>query len=106
VRIHLVVNVSRVCKYTSQVEGQKKEMPQPVVIEGEEEWEVKKIINKRWVQGKEKYLVQWKGCTAKENTWESKENLKNAMNLVEEFEKEYVCNGRVVEATALPHSML
>jgi len=58
VRIHLVVNVSRVCKYTSQVEGQKKEMPQPVVIEGEEEWEVKKIINKRWVQGKEKYLVR------------------------------------------------
>jgi len=37
VKIHLVVNVSRVRRYTSQVEGQKKEMPQPVVIEGEEE---------------------------------------------------------------------
>jgi len=31
------------------VEGQKKEMPQPVVIKGEEEWEVEKIINKRQV---------------------------------------------------------
>jgi len=39
------------------VEGQKKEMPQPVVIEGEEEWEVEKIMNKRWVRGKDKYLV-------------------------------------------------
>ena len=37
IKIHPVVNVSRVQRYTSQVEGQKKEIPQPVVIEGEEE---------------------------------------------------------------------
>ena len=37
VRIHSVVNVSRVRRYKSQVEGQRKEAPQPVVIEGEEE---------------------------------------------------------------------
>jgi len=49
IKIHPVVNVSRVRRYTSQVEGQKKEMPQPVVIEGEEEWEVEKIMNKRQV---------------------------------------------------------
>jgi len=46
VKIHPVVNVSRVCKYVGQVEGQKKEQPAPVIIEGEEEWEVKKILNK------------------------------------------------------------
>jgi len=40
-----------------QVEGQRKEIPQPVVIEGEEEWKVKKIMNKRKVWGKNKYLV-------------------------------------------------
>ena len=89
VRIHPVVNVSRVWRYKSQVEGQRKEMPQPVVIKGEEEWEVEKIMNKRKVRGKEKYLVRWKGCTAEEDTWESRENLRNAMELVEEFEKEY-----------------
>jgi len=37
VRIHPVVNVSQVQRYKSQVEGQRKEVPQPVVIEGEEE---------------------------------------------------------------------
>ena len=37
VKIHPVVNVSRVQRYTSQVEGQKKEIPQSVVIEGEKE---------------------------------------------------------------------
>ena len=46
-------------------------------------------MNKRKVQGKEKYLVRWKGCMAEEDTWESRENLRNAMELVEEFEKEY-----------------
>jgi len=46
-------------------------------------------MNKRKVQEKNKYLVQWKGCTAEEGTWESKENLKNAMELVEDFEREY-----------------
>jgi len=37
VKIHPVVNVSRVWKYKSQIEGQKKKVPQLVVIEGEEE---------------------------------------------------------------------
>ena len=84
-----MVNVSRIQRYKLQVEGQRKEMPQPVVIEGEEEWKVEKIMNKRKVRGRDKYLVQWKGCMAEEDTWESRENLKNTMELVEEFEREY-----------------
>ena len=37
VKIHPVVNVSRIQKYVGQIEGQRKEQPAPVVIEGEEE---------------------------------------------------------------------
>ena len=37
IEIHPVVNVSRVQRYKSQVEGQRKKIPQPVVIEKEEE---------------------------------------------------------------------
>jgi len=47
VKIHLVVNVSRVRQYVGQVEGQRKEQPAPVIIKGEEEWEVEKILNKQ-----------------------------------------------------------
>ena len=47
VKIHLVVNVSRIRKYVGQVEGQRKEQPAPVVIKGEEEWEVERILNKQ-----------------------------------------------------------
>jgi len=37
VKIHPVVNISRICRYVGQVEGQKKEQLAPVIIEGEEE---------------------------------------------------------------------
>jgi len=57
IKIHLVVNVSRIQRYVGQVEGQRKEQPAPVVIEGEEEWEVERILNKQWIREKDKYLV-------------------------------------------------
>jgi len=47
IKIHSVVNVSRIQRYVEQVEGQRKEQPAPVVIEGEEEWKVEKILNKQ-----------------------------------------------------------
>jgi len=43
VKIHPVVNVSRVQWYKSQVEGQRKEAPQSVVIKGEKEWKWRKL---------------------------------------------------------------
>ena len=71
------------------MKGQKKLPLKPVIIEGEKEFEVKKILNKRVVRGKEKFLVRWKGYTVEEDTWESRENLENAKKLVDEFEREY-----------------
>ncbi len=38
------------------------------------------------MRGVEKYLIRWKGFTAEGNTWERRENLKNAKELIEEFE--------------------
>ena len=58
IRIHPVVNVSRVQLYKLQVEGQKKILPKPVIIEREKEFEVKKILNKKTVREKEKFLVR------------------------------------------------
>ena len=53
------------------------------------EFEVEKILNKRIVKGKKKFLVRWKGYIVEEDTWKNRENLENAKELVEEFEKEY-----------------
>jgi len=89
IKIHPVVNISRVQLYKPQVEGQKKIPPKPVIIEGEEEFKVEKILNKRTVREKEKFLVRWKEYTVEKNTWENRENLENAKELVEEFERKY-----------------
>jgi len=75
--------------YRPQVERQRKTLPKLVIIEEEEEFEVEKILNKKMVRGREKFLVQWKRYIAEEDTWENRENLKNAKELVEEFEREY-----------------
>jgi len=44
IRIHPVVNVSRIYRYVGQVEGQRREQPTLVIIEGEKEWKVDVVI--------------------------------------------------------------
>ena len=56
IKIHPVVNVSRIQLYKPQVERQKKIPPKPVIIKGEEEFEVEKILNKRMIRGKENVI--------------------------------------------------
>jgi len=85
-RIHLVVNVSRIVRYKEQIKGQKKKEGKPLEVEGVEEWEVKKILNKKKMREVKKYLIRWKGFTVEGDTWERKENLKNAEELIKEFE--------------------
>jgi len=57
-RIHLIVNISQIVRYRDQVEKQKKEEMKPVKVEGVEEWEVERILNKQKVRGVVKYLVR------------------------------------------------
>ena len=65
-------------------------------MEGEEEWEVERILNKRKVREKDKFLVWWKGFMAEGDTWESSENLENTGELLKEFKEEYDRNNREV----------
>jgi len=81
--------MSRIRRYKEQVRGQKKQPALLVIIEGEEEYEIEKIMNKRKRYGKWEYLVRWKGYMAEEDSWEKGTNLKNAKEAVEEYEKEY-----------------
>ena len=89
VRIHLVVNISRIRRYRDQVRRRKVTPPPPVEIQGEIEYEVEKILSKRKRYRKVEYLVRWKSYTAKEDTWEKEGNLGNARRVVEYYEKEY-----------------
>ena len=56
-KIHLVVDVSRIVMYQEQIEKQKKILSSPVEMDGEKKYEIKKL-NKRDVRRKPKYLVR------------------------------------------------
>jgi len=96
-RIHPVVNVSQIVHYKKQVKRQKKEKGKPIEVEGVEEWEVEKILNKKKTRGVVKYLIWWKGFMAEGDTWERKENLKNVEELIKEFKQGEIVVRRQVE---------
>jgi len=50
---------------------------------------MEKILSKRKRCDKVEYLVQWKGYTTEEDTWERKENLGNAQEALEDYERGY-----------------
>ena len=56
-KIHLVVDFSRIVRYRKLVERQKVEEVKLIEVDGVEEWEVKKILNKRKISEVVKYLV-------------------------------------------------
>ena len=48
---------------------------------------MEKILNKKMIRDVVKYLIRWKGFTAERDIWERRENLKNAEEMIEEFER-------------------
>ena len=62
----------------------------PDVVQGQEEWEVEKVLDSRR-RGRKKrlqYLLKWKGYPKAENTWENKEDI-FAQELLEEFHQQH-----------------
>ena len=56
--------------------------PPPELIDGEEEYIVKKILDSRMFQWRLQYLVKWEGYGIEGNTWEYSENVKNTLEKV------------------------
>ena len=50
-----------------------------------EYYSVEKILDKKRIKGKIKYLIKWKGFSMKECTWEPISNLENIKPMVDEF---------------------
>ena len=59
--------------------------PEPLIVEGSEEYEVERILKSAKKRGKMRYLVRWKGYDPEDDTWEPIENLDNADELLAEF---------------------
>jgi len=54
------------------IPGQVIPPPIPVIVEGEEEWEVEEILDSRRIRGRLQYLTEWSGFATP--TWEPEEN--------------------------------
>ena len=61
--------------------------PPPVIIEGEEEYEVNEILDSCLRYRRLEYLVKWTGDYTP--TWEPPQNLSNSPNLVRAFHERY-----------------
>jgi chromobox protein 1 len=55
--------------------------------DGEEEYEVEKIVDKRMAKGKPEYYVKWKNWPDSDNTWEPIANLESSKDLIDEYEE-------------------
>ena len=89
-RIHPVVNVSRVKPYLGPLPSQPVSQPSPIQVseERDEEYEVDYIVASRIYRHQLQYLVHWKGYEEHKCTWELASNVKNAPLVVEHFYKE------------------
>jgi hypothetical protein len=93
--IHPVFHVSMLRRHQPDlISGRRPPAPNPIIIEGTNEWEVEDILDCR-VRGKQcQYLVSWKGFGPQENSWEPDQNLDNCKELVDQF------NARFPEAAS------
>jgi len=62
--------------------------PLPIIVDGEEEWEVKEILNSYWYRRRFQFLVKWKGFSREHNSWEVASNVK-APDLVTEYYRKH-----------------
>ena len=59
-------------------------IPKPVTVDGEEEWEVEKILAYRHRGALVEFKVKWKDCP--QTSWVSRDDLRNAPRLLKRFE--------------------
>ena len=88
-KIHNVFHANLITLYKeTELHGPNYTQPPPDLVDGEEEYEVEKIIDMkqmgRWC--KTYYLVKWKGYPTSDNSWEPQENI-HTEELIREFQK-------------------
>jgi predicted aspartyl protease len=88
IKRHPVVHVSEIEPASNDpLPGQVHAPPPPVVIDGEEEWEVEEVVDSRRRYRKLEYKVKWVGD--EEATWQPAGDLEHAADMVELFHQKY-----------------
>jgi len=69
--------------------------PPPIVVDGEEEWEVEEILDSHWYRKRFQFLVKWKGFSREHNSWEAASDVK-APDLVAEYYQKHPAAPRYI----------
>ena len=87
-KIHPVLHASLLSPYhENAVHGPNFPSPPPDLINGEEEYEVEKILHHHGTPTKRSFLIQWKGYSAKEDSWIPEWNLKCAKSTLATYKR-------------------
>ena len=98
--IHPVFHVSLLTRHEDDpIVGRRQPPPPPVEVEGDEEYEVEAVVNSRIWRRKLQYLVQWKGYSRSDDTWEDAAALEHAKAKVREFHRKYPAAPRQLNRT-------
>jgi hypothetical protein len=98
-KLHLVFHVNRLAPYRDNGLD-KPPPPDPVTVEGEEEYEVDKITDSRIFRRQLQYQVKWKGYEEGSDSWEPAANLTHAKRKIADFHKKYPSAPKKLAATA------
>jgi len=78
VKIHMPINVKDVKRYHSRparLGGPANETVEPIIVDGEERFEVEEVLAERMHHHKRQVLVKWAGFDLLSATWESIQNI-------------------------------
>jgi len=90
-RIHPVFHVSLLDPYRpNSIEERRQATPRPLeILDGDLEYEVSEVLDSKIARGKLLYLVDWKGYSPEERTWEPAENVTHASEAVATYHSRY-----------------
>jgi deoxyuridine 5'-triphosphate nucleotidohydrolase len=91
-KIHPVFHVVKLKPHvTNEIpERTPPKVPDPIVVDGHEEFEVEEIIDSRRYRGKIQYLVKWKNFPIEANSWEPSSIMKEDVpEMVKKFHKDH-----------------
>jgi transposase InsO family protein len=86
-KVHNVFHVSLLEPYYGRGKDESSSLPLPELANGEPEWEVEEILDERIRKGNTQFLVKWVGFPSDYNQWLPKEDLENAPERVQTFQR-------------------